>query len=1545
MSATPLPSALRVDFEALAREARRARVVRGCGYAVVVVVGFATAAITADAVTELSGSVRGILLTVWLLLGCLVVWRLVARPAREPIRAADVSAVADSRRAVGFLAATAAASLIVLSPVCFVRGGGERVRRFLAPWYTAPVPEPGYRIVVSSGDPTIRRGEPVTLAGYLDRTIPGVPLPTSATLLVRENGAESRVGMHPAARSAFHATRPPVSGSFEYAIEAGGVVSDWHTVVAVDSVTIQEGTTIALEPPDYARGVLQPRAFAGFSDFDGPQYSRATVTVKLARPAVSAHLEWRPGDGTPIPAPFPVRFHGDRLVGTGELTLPTSGALKLVVVGDRNVRTEFPAQVRITFDEPPIFEKIVGLGSALREARPDDKIGIDLAIRDDIAVGSVQVEYRIGGSDSPIHSEAISLSGLGTPRAEGLHFFPLRGRAKEGDSISLRVRATDTRAVGDLRPQEVIYPAVGWATFKLTSSAKPLAEQEVTALREGVRNRLEAATRPTTEAATATQALDNESTGIDMLSPDHTVRLRVIQERVGSALEILDELAAELALRPDLRPLSQAVRNVANGPLRRASTTLKRVGSEVNAADRSRFLAAALASLDAARDGIDDLSRQTDRVAQSLLDSRRLASLAHDQRNLLEKPGTPEELARRQTELLARLREILAASPPLSRATDTGSVDDLHRLAAQTKSLADRLRRLDRAATTTESAARREIFQALTEKQKILAKQAANFATRLAIPARIAEAPPPSAAPFEKAAENLAAGSPLEGLTEQEKGASELDRLADALTAAAKVRLDEKEAVKQLARWQADLRVRFADAVKANPLPAAQMKFRKKFQAEQTAIRESLLRLRYPDGASPLVADRAATDRKLTRAVSAMTTNDAATTLQEAEEALTALAEALPTREMRIRELRADIPVLQRDLEVVNRIANEIYNKAERTNPDSPAFRAQLIRKLATLADDQEALLKRVESLDAPGLEHRRTALIAAARRAHIDLKEGLLLDFPISQVELRRQFLRLRSAVEGTPPVDDRASQLATLAGEVAAATSRLPANPTDDELRPIRAKHHTILRSIETFPNAEALEVVHEAQAAIAAADQALYRKNVEDMQKKAAASAQILGRLVDRLTLAESDQARVERLAKSRAEATVIAKAVGRIPSATETADAVRKVRCDTEDLEHARAGNAQQAKRKALDAMIRLRKATNPEREPILQQNAADALRALAEEMKKNGDRSEASPLPPRLGLVEEPPGSRLPTLAAADEARTLAQLQRELRDAVSKSQVELARAIAPAEKDPLADLTREQSEIAESIPRPGKQSAEPELPKSVTELLPRIRETADQAAAELQAGGIASGLGHARSTELYLREFAEQAGKHPLGKAARELADRQHRLLDQLAPLANAPGIPAARQAAELEKILADSSSLADELDRVVTALRLAKATPDPAAEILERAQLAIKKGHRALDRNFRDLDSAIEARRVALAALIVAASEAAAAVPTGPGTRTDPVIRAAAEDARTAQSKMREVIGLAGRSQPTRKPVQEAADALTAAANRLREIGESPPTP
>ena len=1606
MPASPLTPLLDEKLSELAAEVRSRLVVRGCSWVTLAALGCVAVAIGLDVLIGLPAWIRGALLLGGLV-GCgVLAWRLVVRPwsdgvptdelagliehdfpglserlitlvelarhtdpgngsralmavlARETdqrARRLEFSRVSPTRSSVRVAKLAAAAVVLAVAQLVLVPGARERIRRVALPWYT-PSADISYRILISSGDPVVRRGEPVTLSAYLEPTRPGAALPESATLVIRGTGAKNDLvlAMTAADGAAFHMTLPGAAEDFEYRVEAGLARSDWHGVTAADPVALSSGTSITLHPPGYAGGIYGPQVREGFAEFEVLQYGRAVLDLRFSAAPAEVYLEWRPADPGPRDR-LPVRLRDDRLAGTAEIPVPTDGTLVLVLIGDRGLRTELPAAVQAIPDIPPRFEKVSGLTGSARTIRPDDRIPVELAARDDLRLDALRVEYCLNGNEAEVRSEPVSLSNIGTVRAEGAFTFPLAGKAKEGDTVQFRIRASDNRSVPErkLGPQDAVFPPTGWAVLRVAATARPLIEQEVLGQRDAVRGRLAEAMKLVQSATTDATSVREAAPPDGMLSTDQAVRLRRSQELAAEAARILTALADETALTPDLRPLAAAVREVADGPLRAASEALRTAVTDATRAGRDPALTAATSRLAEALAKLTDLDARNDAAAQARLDRASLRQISDDQRALADQASRPDsptdELVKRQRNLLARLNEAIARSGPLGGAREAAAERQLQDLLSRVRKLAEEESALDRAVHATEQAVRRQRTEELARRQRVVADEAARLAERFAVAARIAGTAAPNRQPFEEAIERLSRGDTDRAMIEQEKSARDLDRLAEGLSRAVAVRGDLREAARQVARWQDDLRHRHADAVARAAGSRLLDDVRKQFLAEQQAVRDVTAFLRRP-GDEPMLkrAEQSARDATIA-AAEALDRKDADPTsaLRRATDALTELANRTLTAEERTRQAQVRLDEFRNQQDDIAREADEAIRRADRD---------AVGQKLDAAAARQVALARKIRLIDVPGHESRRDSTADAAERAAADLRSGYLPDVPISQQEARRRLDRLRQALGNLTTPDDDAIELAKLQRDVADNAAGLPARPTADQLQPLQQRQREITRRLGALSAPEVTGSLIEAKEAVRAGDDETRRADrPEELRSKTRLAADKLTRLAERLTGSESDVERVERLVREREAAADKAGPFERqAPNPEAEASAQRQLLRQLEELDQTRAGKAQLAKQKAAESLQKLRQSGDASRN-VLNRDAAAALRRLVDEMAQVGGRSHTRSIgPPAPTDADElrrlAAAGNLPTEHGAATARDLARRQRELRDAVAEAAVDLARGAHPADKDTLGELITEQETIAEAV-----RALESRLDSMKSQT---ARRQANEAAGStrrvadhLRVGSIAGGLDATTSATAGLRGLAGLDASPDWIQEARDLANRQADLGSRLKKLTGDVAIESARQ-------LRRQGELGAETDRLGEALRdAADDSPDspfkrPAASTaLARKQMTQAEEDASAGRARQAADSrrrAGEHLTAAASDLAAAASDLAAAVGSHPGP-TPPdwgaltagsSVRQAGDQMRKADAQLRKGSGTAV------EPMRRAADALGQATNSLgRLLGAPSGTP
>lgn len=1603
-AAAVLPRVLEDKLDELAQQIRWLRLLRGLSWLALTLFATAVAAVLLDASLDLTGPTRGLLLSGWVAGGGLAAWRLVLRPLRRPIPVADLAAAVEGRypslaerlysvvelsehagpgngsqaliavltrdtaqrtRRLNFFRAAPTGSVVrlallavlaaasALAPVLVVTGAAERVRRFLLPWYTPRADVP-YRVVVSSGDPVVKRGEAVTLTGYLERLRPDATIPETAAVVYREAGAagEKRLPMAGDDKAAFHVTRPGVAADFEYCLEAGPARSDWHAVTVVDPVDLGDGTAFTVTPPGYAEPTFREQKTPGLREFEGLQFSKVRFDLRFTRPATSAAVEWKPSDpnGPFPPERFPVILAGTKTAGFADFTLKADGTLKFIFLGEHNVRTEVAVATKAVVDTPPRFVKVTGVTDQPQDIRPDDRLPIDLAVEDDVKVEKVVLEYTVNGKELPVFITPLPLRDLGTPRAEGKYQFDLAGKAKEGDSIQYRVRATDGRLLSEsefrLTPQEAIYPEKGWAELRLRASARPLAEQEILAQKEKVKEKLKAAARDAADALAEVEQVKKDAAGKQALGVENTVKLENARNKAKDAARALEDLAREAGLTPDLRQLADAVRDVAEAPLRQADEAMRKAGNEPAPQPRDKALKDAADRLDEAVARLHVLGEKNEAIARDRLDRKALEQLAAEQAKLAEQakkttdPEALKEIARKQQKLNDDLRDLVKGNETLRKAVDELAREDARDLADRAKELADAQRRLDAAARETAAGEKKKAFDEIAKDQDELKKKEADLAKKTQTPARLADTAPADPEQFDKAGEKLADDKPVEAMTEQEKAARELDRLAAALERAAAARKDTKEAARQLARLEDDLRKRAQEAAKDQPSGNLTEDQKKRLQEQQEAVRRAAEKLQTPPADEPAAkAKREAVDA-LAKARDALAGDgrQADDAMREAADALRKLGDKLPTRDQRLRQAKADLDKLRQEQEALSQQIDDKLKGTERQTPDAAAQK-QLAEKMAEAAAKQAELAKKLDGLDTPGLDCRKDRAAGAARQAAEDLQTGRSQDIPASQQEARRQADRLRQALDGQTPADEAADALAGKQKELADAADKLTKRPDKARLQAMQDQQREIARRLDEINDPAVAARLTRARDAAKAAEDALRTPNdVADVKEKTRAAADELQKLSDDLAGTESDAARADRLARDQqARAEAAKKNAGKPTTPEASAAERREVEQTLDDLQRTRAGKAQEAKKKAADALQRVRQNPTPDRAPGMQKAAADALRDLADQMGKNGDRSAGQPRPGAAGdPADDDAGGQLPSKADARQARDQAKQQRDLKDRLAEANERAGRPTPPTDNAGIEKLAKDQDRVAKEAAAAAKEAGG-EGAAAGEQAAREARAAADQ----LKAGAPGAAKAAGEKAGEQLDKMARAAGDTPAGKKAKELAGRQKGLNRKMAEAARDAGAAAAQQKARQDDLAKEAGQVADKLDE---AARSPAADPNRVdREALKKAADAAREAGREMERANREQAAgrkagADEAREKAGAAMERAAGEAAAATGQKPGDkRTDPNARDAGRSVQQADANQQAGQQQAeqGKGQGAGKAMQQAADQLGKAADSL----------
>jgi hypothetical protein len=1326
---------------------------------------------------------------------------------------------------------------------------------------------------------------------------------------------------------AFRFTRPGTVADFDYRVEIGAAHSDWHRVGVLDPVDLADGTRVEIVPPGYATAMGR-RTLPGFADFDGLAHGTAHFALRLDRPAAAVHFEWRP-DGAARPELIAADLAPDGRSAAAALPLRAPGALKLVLVRDadgKRLNTELVARVTLTRDEPPRFEEVSGVSRCPRTARPGARIPVALVACDDMAVTGAHLEYVVGPDESKSVAVPILLTGGGTTRAAGSIDFALPGDLAGGDTIRVRLAVRDNRRIDEgaaepdrLGPNVTTYPPSGWSEIKLTAAAPPLDLQDVACQRDALHGPLAAAATAVKEAADETAALRAATDGGALaLDQSQAARLNALKERTRAAAEELLAAARDAALTTEMRPLAADVRAAAERHLKPAEDALRR--AETDNAGRADAFAAAGALLADARVRLAELLDRNADFARDRLDRAALAALAADQAALAEhlQAGAADAPAR-QNELLDRLAGLIGGSPRLRAAAAAARGEDVRRLAGSLADLAARIRELDAAARDAAEELRVALAAGIVRDQDALAERAAAALGGLDTAARLAGLAPPNPDDFRRVAGLAVAGKTVAALAELERHAQAVAQLAATFEQWAADRADPKLAARQFAAWQADLSDRLEAAAKGNAydkLPAALLAA---LRAEQTALHAAVEALALPPEVakvrqSAALHTRVAADSLATRGARA------AAAMKLAAEALTRLAAQTPATGERHRNALRALDPLRFELESSGNAVDQVLRGADRQPPDAAA----LAKKLIPQIDRQRKLVAGVLALDLPGMGERRARAAAALAAAAADMHDGSALDIQASQAWARREFERLKAALDGNPAPDAKADELHRRLAALAAALDARGADLTRAHVEPAGPVLQEAARQLTALVAPEAPALFNDARTAVQSAEVAVRDARPDEARRRTRAAAEALGRLADRLNGAESDYERLTRLAANRRLAAEKPKEL------LFSDEAVRQLAREADELTHTRVGAAGQTlKRRALDLYAKLRAKADPDRIGTDQKALTTTLDELA---AKAADIAELAVADRRDGPAPGSGGADafLPSKPHAEALRELEKRLRALHAHVAGFAAELAVRLRPAANNPLAAPAAEQRQLAVAALELARDAA--------TETALKAADAALLASDRVRVGQVQAGRDAAGRAAALLHELAAAGPTKPWGRRAAALAARQDGVAAVLAGLPDDPGAVVAQQVARALQLAQEAGEVAAALELVVKSLPPDDGTRTAVLDAVKRARAADKQlSDAAKAASEADAAEAEKHRGAAEAALREGAAGIDRATPAAAPNGTNLAVGEALRAAERAMKEAAPALAHGGDAETARRAMRNATQALAEAAQRVGE--------
>lgn len=1132
-------------------------------------------------------------------------------------------------------------ALVAIVALLIVPGGSMRARRFVMPWSDGRPPSP-FRVVVTSGEPLLKRGSTFPITASLERIRPGGEWPGTLRAMIREGeGNLTPITLVGDGRGAYSGVRPRVQNDFQYAVTLNPGDDAWLSVRVADAVSLTDGTKTTIDPPAYAQTRMPRSERPGFDSADAVAHSGIRWTWIFDHPAESASLEMLTDSGRRDA--FPLRLDSTRKMATAESTLLESGSFALSIVGDRGLRSTVVMPVRVIADQPPRFERVTGLADHSLEIKPGERLPISASVSDDFAVTALELDYRVGDSESPARSITVPCVGLNSRFADGRLVFDTTGLCPTGQMLHVRLRATDNRSVpmANLAPQAVTFPANGWLSLRVTASARPLAEQQIYGQRDRIAESLRAALEEMNRARQAVATLAGAN--VYQLSDDQQVKLAEAREQLANAAERLRAAKTSASLIPELKPVGEEADAIAQGPIEAGRESTRKAGTDPESASRRATLRQSYQSTVEAVERTEKLLALNESLARKRLERRLMNDLAEDQRALAERVAKarsePERAAiqAEQRALAERLAATVREHPGLRDAADAHARSTAAERARELASLQAKAADLDRRRREAEAIALATRNAEFAEKQKSLTDKVASATGSSAEAARLAQG----------ANERFSKGDGLGAMADQEAAARALDQFADGLDRAAAARKDPKEAALQIAAWQTDFAGRLRQITKTISFDQLPEQARETIRREATAIREAVASITAP----PTVAKKKnEAEKAAATALERLGSRSQESDFSLAARATRDLAEALPNRGDRLKAARIE---LNRINDAINEIAKAI---------DDAKGSGETIKPLAPR---QAEVSRRIQLLDAPGFEDRKERAASVSEQLTNDLQNGRKPDATTGLAHLRRQLDRFRQALNGDEPVDDAIDRLARQQESLARKFEELGPKPSPAELDAIGKLQREIGRELASHAPGDSPTLSRNAKEAVENAERAHRdpaKRDVDELKKKTKSASEAIHSLADRVKDAEKETDRLERLTRNREEAARRASPTGPL-SLDDAANAKRNAQADLDELNQTRADGHDELKAKAVAALRRVQQSPDPHRQPELQKQAAEALASLRNARRQAGDPAARPRVTPKPDFdMKTAPG--LPTADRAQSARDLARQQRTLRDQAS-----------------------------------------------------------------------------------------------------------------------------------------------------------------------------------------------------------------------------------------------------------------------------------------
>jgi hypothetical protein len=575
---------------------------------------------------------------------------------------------------------------------------------------------------------------------------------------------------------------------------------------------------ITVTPPEYARKVQDEETFHGLVALSALRHSEVRFDFSFTRPAVAAYLEWISPTSAEI-ARHSLTLSEDRQAASFVMPATAEGAYRVVLEAEYDIRTVLQGgTIHVRPDRPPAVVKFTGKED-LRAVLPYERIPLEIEAADDIAVAGIELEYRV--NDGEVVRQPIALQGGDTPSAAARYVLELGGKVKPDDQVSYRFRVRDNLPKEYKGPHVIVYPADRWLTLRVVRHGDPLKQKEILAQRDEINRQLESIKESLLREKRGVDKVRQETREQASLPPEEAEHVQQLQQDNRGSQKALRDMAGAVEATPALQSIAELARAVADREMHESQKALELAPRQPSPPERSSAFAKADEQLASAVKKLDELKKTNDKLAQERLDQAKLEMLADREIQLAEQVAElaakhpvldptakplAEKVQREQAEVAAELERMAQQSEPLKQALEQGRAEESRQLAERARELAQAQRDLAKAEAETERQRHSDRLAELARKQQELAEKEVELARETRQAAEAAKTSPLKAEETQQAADALKQGDAQGAVKHQDQAARDLDRLVRDFERAAKGSADLKEAARQLARQQRELR-------------------------------------------------------------------------------------------------------------------------------------------------------------------------------------------------------------------------------------------------------------------------------------------------------------------------------------------------------------------------------------------------------------------------------------------------------------------------------------------------------------------------------------------------------------------------------------------------------------------------------------------------------------------------------------------------------------------------------------------------------------------